>query len=108
MAVRGEGSGLYMLQAVWTQARESLDVTTIICANRSYRILQIELMRAGVGEPGPAARGLTNLGEPALDWVRLATGMGVPAVRTEDAETLVRELERALAETGPHLIEAVL
>jgi len=108
VSFQADGSGLYTMQALWTQARESLDVTTIICANRSYRILQIELMRAGVGEPGPAARELTNLGEPALDWVKLAMGMGVPAVRAADAETLVRELERALAESGPHLIEAML
>ena len=66
VAFQADGSGLYTLQALWTQARESLDVTTIIRANRTYRILQIELMRAGVGEPSRAARGLTNLGEPAL------------------------------------------
>jgi acetolactate synthase-1/2/3 large subunit len=108
IAFQADGSGLYTLQSLWTQARESLDVTTIICANRSYRILQIELMRAGIGEPGPAARGLTNLGEPVLDWIALAKGMGVPAVRATDAETIVRELRRALAEPGPHLIEAIL
>jgi len=108
IAFQADGSGLYTLQALWTQARESLDVTTIICANRTYRILQIELMRAGVGEPGRAARRLTTLGEPALDWVKLASGMGVPAARAEDAETLVRELQRALAEPGPHVIEAIL
>ena len=108
IAFQADGSGLYTLQSLWTQARESLDVTTVICANRAYRILQIELMRAGVGEPGPAARALTNLAEPTLDWVQLATGMGVPAVRAQDADTMVRELRRALAEPGPHLIEAVL
>ena len=64
VAFQADGSGLYTLQALWTQARESLDVTTIICANRAYRILQIELMRAGVAEPGRAARSLTDLGEP--------------------------------------------
>jgi acetolactate synthase-1/2/3 large subunit len=108
IAFQADGSGLYTLQALWTQARESLDVTTIICANSAYRILQIELVRAGVAEPGPAARALTDLAEPELDWVSLATGMGVPAVRARDADTIVRELERALAEPGPHLIEAVL
>jgi acetolactate synthase-1/2/3 large subunit len=108
VAFQADGSGLYTLQSLWTQARESLDVTTIICANHAYRILQIELVRAGIGEPGPAARALTNLGEPALDWVELATGMGVPAVRAETADAMVRELRRALAEPGPHLIEAVL
>jgi acetolactate synthase-1/2/3 large subunit len=65
-------------------------------------------VRAGVAEAGPAARALTNLGEPGLDWVKVATGMGVPAVRVETADTMVRELGRALAESGPHLIEAVL
>jgi acetolactate synthase-1/2/3 large subunit len=108
VAFQADGSGLYTLQALWTQARESLDVTTIICANRTYRILQIELMRSGVTEPGRAGRSLTDLGEPQLDWVHLASGMGVSAARAEDADTLVRELERALAEPGPHLIEAIL
>jgi len=108
VCLQADGSGLYTLQALWTQAREALDVTTIICANNAYRILQIELMRAGVAEPGPAARALTNLSEPGLDWVKLAAGMGVPAVRVETADTMVRELERALAEPGPHLIEATL
>jgi acetolactate synthase-1/2/3 large subunit len=108
VGLQADGSGLYTMQALWTQARESLDVTTIVCANRAYRILQIELARAGVAEPGRAARGLTDLGTPALDWVQLASGMGVPAVRVADAECLVRELRRAVAEPGPHLVEAVL
>jgi acetolactate synthase-1/2/3 large subunit len=108
IAFQADGSGLYTLQALWTQARESLDVTTIVCANHAYRILQIELARAGVAEPGRAARGLTDLGTPTLDWVALASGMGVPAVRVEDAQSLVQELRRALADPGPHLIEAVL
>jgi len=83
-------------------------VVTIVCANRSYRILQIELARAGIAEPGRNARAMTNLSEPALDWVSLARGLGVPGARAEDAETLVRELERALAEPGPALTEAIL
>jgi acetolactate synthase-1/2/3 large subunit len=108
ISFEADGSALYTLQALWTQARESLDVTTVICANRSYRILQIELMRSGIAEPGRAARRLTELSQPRLDWVQLAAGMGVPAARAEDAGTLVRELKRALAEPGPHLIEAIL
>jgi thiamine pyrophosphate-dependent acetolactate synthase large subunit-like protein len=108
VAFQADGSGLYTLQALWTQARESLDVTTIICANRTYRILQIELHRAGLPDTGRAARGLTDLGRPTVDWVHLAAGMGVPGVRAEDADTLVRALQRAYAEPGPHLIEAVL
>jgi acetolactate synthase-1/2/3 large subunit len=99
---------MYTLQALWTQAREGLDVTTVVCSNRSYRILQIELARAGVAEPGRNARAMTDLSAPPLDWVALAKGMGVPGARAEDADTLVRELERALGEPGPSLIEAVL
>jgi acetolactate synthase-1/2/3 large subunit len=108
VAFQADGSGLYTLQALWTQARESLDVTTIICANRAYRILQIELHRAGLPDTGRAARGLTDLGRPTVDWVHLAAAMGVPGVRAEDADTLVRALQRAYAEPGPHVIEAVL
>jgi len=108
LALQADGSALYTLQALWTQAREGLDVTTVICANRSYRILQIELLRAGVAEPGPQAAALTGLDRPAPDWAALARGFGVPGERVERAEDLVRALERALAEPGPHLIEAVL
>jgi acetolactate synthase-1/2/3 large subunit len=98
---------MYTLQSLWTQAREQLNVKTIICNNRSYRILGIELMRAGVKEFGKQAQSLMNLTDPALDWVQLAQGMGVPAVRVETAEELTGELERALSEAGPRLIEAV-
>lgn len=105
---QADGSGMYTLQALWTQAREGLNVTTLVCANRCYRILQFELMRAGIAEPGPQARALTDLSSPALDWVLLGRGLGVPSVRVETAEALVAALRRALGEPGPHLIEAVL
>jgi acetolactate synthase-1/2/3 large subunit len=108
VSFQADGSGLYTLQALWTQARESLDVTTIICANHAYRILQIEFARAGVAAPGRAAQTLTDLGTPMVDWVKVASGMGVPAVRVEDADGLVRHLRRSFAESGPRLIEAVL
>lgn len=108
VSIQADGSGMYTIQALWTQARESLDVTTIVCANRAYRILQIELQRAGISGAGGAARALTALDGPEIDWVRLAGSMGVPAVRAADGEALVRALERAYAEPGPHLIEAVL
>jgi len=108
IALQADGSGMYTLQALWTQAREGLDVTTVICANRSYRILGVEMARAGMKDLGPQARGLMSLSDPALDWVKLAGGMGVPGARVETAEALARELERAVAEPGPHLIEAVM
>ena len=104
IAFQADGSAMYTLQALWTQARESLNVTTVLCNNRSYRILQVELARAGVAEPGRKARSLTSLANPELEWTALANGMGVPAVRVETAEDLIRELERSLATPGPSLI----
>jgi acetolactate synthase I/II/III large subunit len=108
ITLQADGSGMYTLQSLWTQARERLNVKTIICSNRSYRILTIELLRAGVKELGDNAQRLTNLTDPAIDWVQLAQGLGVPAARAETAEDLTSELERALSEQGPRLIEAVL
>jgi acetolactate synthase-1/2/3 large subunit len=108
IAFQADGSGMYTLQALWTCARESLDVLVVIAANRAYRILQVELARAGIAEPGAQARALTDLSHPALDWVSLARGMGVPGSRAETAGDFVAAFRRALAEPGPHLIEAVL
>ena len=108
ISLQADGSGLYTLQALWTQAREGLGVTTVICANREYRILRVELARADISKPGKAAKSLTSLADPTVDWVSLARGFGVPAVRVESAEALGAALERALAEPGPSLVEAVL
>jgi acetolactate synthase-1/2/3 large subunit len=108
ISFQADGSGMYTVQALWTQARESLNVTTLLCNNRRYRILQVELARAGITEPGPKARALTSLGNPNLDWVALAKGMGVPGVRVETADALAQELARALNEPGPKIIEMVM
>jgi len=108
IAFQADGSGMYTVQALWTMAREGLDVTTLVCANRKYRILQFELMRAGVPEPGRQAARLTELAPPPLDWVSLARGLGVPGTRVDTADALVAELRRALAAPGPSLIEALL
>jgi acetolactate synthase-1/2/3 large subunit len=108
IAFQADGSGLYTLQALWTMARESLDVTVLICANRVYRILQVELARAGVAEPGPAARSLTQLGPPVVDWVAAARSFGVPGSRVTTAEACTDALRASLAEPGPSLVEAVL
>jgi acetolactate synthase-1/2/3 large subunit len=105
---QADGSALYTLQALWTQAREGLHVVTLLCSNRAYRILQIELARAGVAEPGRSARALTSLDEPSIDFVALARGYGVPAERVETAEALDAALDRALAGAGPTLIELAL
>jgi acetolactate synthase-1/2/3 large subunit len=108
IAFQADGSGMYTLQSLWTQARERLDITTLVCNNRRYRILQVELARSGVSEPGRKARSLTSLAEPEINWSALANGMGVPAVRVDNAEALVVQLERALAEKGPNLIEMLI
>jgi acetolactate synthase-1/2/3 large subunit len=97
---------MYTIQALWTQAREGLDVTTVILANRSYAILDFELSRVGATERGPAADALFGLGRPDLDFVAMAQSMGVPARRAEDAQGFVAALREALAEPGPRLIEA--
>jgi acetolactate synthase-1/2/3 large subunit len=108
IAFQADGSGLYTVQALWTMARESLDVTVVICANRAYRILQVELARAGVPEPGPTARSLTQLGPPPVDWVAAARSFGVPGERVTQAEALAEALGRSFTEPGPCLIEALL
>jgi acetolactate synthase I/II/III large subunit len=106
IAFEADGSGMYTVQSLWTMARESLDVTIVVCANRAYRVLQMELARSGVVEPGPRARRLTDLS--GLDWVSIAKGMGMPASRVATADDLVAALRRTLNEPGPSLIEAVL
>ena len=106
--LQADGSGLYSLQALWTQAREGLNVVTVICANRHYRILEMELQRGGLNALGDNAAALTALDRPTIDWTQLARGFGVPARRVETGEALSDALSRALAEPGPALIEAVI
>ena len=105
---QSDGCGAYSVQAFWTQARENLDVVTIIGSNRSYNILRVELLRAGVTRPGPIARSMSSLDRPFLDWVKIGEGFGVPSVAVDTTEALARELERALLQKGPRLIEAIM
>jgi len=108
LSLEGDGSAMYTIQALWTQARESLDVTTVILANRSYAILDFELSRVGAEGRGPAADELFGIGRPDLDFVAIARGMGVPGRRVDDARAFAAALREALAESGPHLIEALI
>lgn len=107
IAFQADGSGLYTLQALWSMVRENLNVTVVVCANRRYRILEVELARA-TGEPGAKARSLTDLTRPEMDWTSLAKGFGVPACSARTDTELARALEWSLGEEGPTLIEAVL
>jgi acetolactate synthase-1/2/3 large subunit len=108
VCLQADGSALYTIQALWTQAREGLDVTTILYNNRSYAILTMELQRVEAGSPGPVASGLLDLSGPDLDFVALARGMGVPAERARTGEDLAAQLQVALGEPGPHLIEVMI
>ncbi|NYT62562.1 acetolactate synthase large subunit [Alcaligenaceae bacterium] len=106
--MQADGSGMYTLQALWTQAREQLDVVTVIFANRSYAILHNELKMVGAGEPGRNARRMLDLDNPAFDWVHMAKASGVEAARATDATSFVDILRTALSRKGPFLIEAVI
>jgi len=108
LCLEGEGSALYTIQALWTQAREGLDVVSVIYNNRSYAILNLELNRVGADPPGPRAKAMLDLSSPHLDFVAIAHGFGVPASRATSADDFVKQLERALAEPGPALIEAMV
>jgi acetolactate synthase I/II/III large subunit len=108
LCIQADGSAMYTLQALWTQAREGLNVTTVILANRSYAILNMELHRVGAEGGRPLAQRLLDLTEPDLDFVSLARGMGVPAQRVETAEALTAALESSFREPGPSLIEVPL
>ncbi|CDX32943.1 putative acetolactate synthase large subunit IlvX [Mesorhizobium plurifarium] len=101
----GDGSAMYTLQSLWTQAREGLDVVTIVFANRMYQILRGELDRVGVGKPAHRALDMLRLDRPHLDFVEMAKGMGVPGRAVSNVDDLNKALAQALAEPGPRLIE---
>jgi len=108
VALEADGSAMYSLQALWTMARERLDVTIVILANRRYRILDIEMQRTGAGAIGPRAEEMIDLTDPEPDWIQLSRGFGVEAVRATTANEFIREFRAAIAERGPRLIEAVI
>jgi acetolactate synthase-1/2/3 large subunit len=108
VSVQADGSALYTIQALWTQAREGLNVTTVLINNAAYAILRVELARTGAGAAGPRARRLLDLSDPVTDFTALAAGFGVPASRVTTAEELDAALRRAHAEPGPKLIEAIV
>lgn len=108
VGLQADGSGMYTVQGLWTQARENLDVVTVVFANRSYAILEGEMRNVGVNHFGRNARRMLTLDEPALDWVSMARGMGVEAGRAETVEDFIRLFDGALRQRGPFLIEAVV
>jgi acetolactate synthase-1/2/3 large subunit len=108
VCLQADGSATYTVQALWTQAREDLDVTTIILNNRSYAILKRELANVGAGDAGRSALDMMELDRPALDWVDLARGMGVEGGRAKTMEELERQLAAGLRSESPYLVDLVL
>jgi acetolactate synthase I/II/III large subunit len=106
--VQADGSGLFTMQALWTQAREQLDVLTIVLANRSYAVLRFEIARVGAKVEESMAGNLLDIDRPDIDWVALAKGMGVEATRVSTAEAFDDVLAAFMRQRGPRLIEAVL
>lgn len=102
VAMQADGSGMYTVQGLWTQARENLDVLTVVYSNRAYAILQGEMRNVGVNDFGVNARRMLDLDKPDLDWCKLANGMGVEAGRATTVEEFARLLDTAFARKGPH------
>lgn len=108
LCMSGDGSAMYTVQALWTMAREQLDITVLIFANRSYKILRGELTNVGVGNPGPRAIDMLSLDRPALDWVQMARSMGVTAQSVDSCEALEAAMDDGLTGGVPNLIEIML
>ena len=108
LCLEADGSAMYTIQALWTQAREQLNVTTVLINNAAYAILRMELARTAAGQAGERAARMLDLSGPTPDFTAISTGFGVPAVRVTTAEDLDRELRRSYTEPGPHLIEAIV
>ncbi|QWG22495.1 acetolactate synthase large subunit [Bradyrhizobium sediminis] len=103
----GDGGAAYTMQALWTMARENLDITVVIYANRSYAILNYELQRVGAGTPGANALAMMDLHNPEMNWTKIADGLGVEASRATTAEEFAAQYESAMKRKGPRLIEAM-
>ncbi|MBV9827480.1 MAG: acetolactate synthase large subunit [Alphaproteobacteria bacterium] len=108
VALQADGSAMYTVQALWTQAREGLDVTTVLFSNRCYQILRGELANVGAGNPGRKALDMLDLGNPDIDWVGLAKSLGVPAARVTDMDGFNRQFAAAVATPGPFLVEVAM
>jgi acetolactate synthase-1/2/3 large subunit len=106
--LESDGSAMFTVQGLWTQARENLDVLTVIWSNRAYNILRGELKNTRAGEPGPTAIDMLSLDRPAIDWVSLAKGLGIEGVRVDNIDTLADAFRAGCKRKGPMLIEVAL
>jgi acetolactate synthase-1/2/3 large subunit len=107
ISLQADGSAMYSLQSLWTQAREKLPCTTILLSNRKYNILIGEYQNVGA-IPGPTAMGMLDLSNPDLDWVKLANGMGVEAARATTLEACADLMKQSFMRDGPFLIELII
>jgi acetolactate synthase-1/2/3 large subunit len=107
ISLQADGSAMYSLQSLWTQARERLPCTTVILNNRKYAILLGEYKGVGA-KPGANAMSMLDLGNPSIDWVRLANGMGVEAARATTLEECADLMTRSFREAGPFLVELAI
>ena len=103
--LQADGSGMYTVQALWTMAREKTDIVIVLLKNDAYAILGLEMARVREQELNTRMKWMLELGDPALDWVKIATGHGVVATRATTAEEFHRQFEAAISAKGPHLIE---
>ena len=108
ISLQADGSAMYTIQALWTQARRRLDVTTVILSNRAYAILQVEMQRIVGQLPGPRGAATLDLSGPELDFAAIANGMGVDSVRVRTVGELQDALTHSMSEAGPFLVDAVL
>ncbi len=108
ISLEADGSALYTIQALWTQARESLDVTTVILDNRRYAVLKMELDRVGADAPGDIASSMLDISKPDIDFVSISKGLGVPAVRVDTVQSFHDEFKKSINTPGPSLIHAIL
>ena len=108
VSLQADGSAMYTVQALWTQAREGLDIMTVLFSNRTYQILKGELANVGAGNPGRKALDMLDLGRPDIDWVGLAKSLGVPGARVTDMDGFNRRFAEGVATPGPFLVEVVL
>ncbi|MGL4324402.1 MAG: thiamine pyrophosphate-dependent enzyme, partial [Beijerinckiaceae bacterium] len=106
--LQADGSAMYTVQALWTQARENLNILTVIWANRAYAILRGELANVGAENPGRKAHDMLSLDNPPLNWVSLANGMGVEAVSVDTVEGFIKAMQAGININGPYLIEVLI
>jgi acetolactate synthase-1/2/3 large subunit len=102
--LQADGSAMYTVQALWTQAREKLPVTTVILANRKYQILLGEYQNVGAN-PGRTAMDMLDLGNPDIGWVGLANAMGVEAAQATTLDGLADLMKQSFSRKGPFLVE---